>query len=107
MSPVFVPDGSRIAYTARIVGGHGDTWTVPVLGGEPTRMLVNAEALSFIESATGPPRVLFSKGGAGAYLSIVTSAQNRSEERSVYAPPSIDGMAHRSYLSPDRKQVLV
>ena len=45
----------------------GDTWTVPVLGGEPTRMLAKAEALTFIESATGPPRVLFSEHDEAAF----------------------------------------
>jgi serine/threonine protein kinase/Tol biopolymer transport system component len=109
MGPVFAPGGARIAYTAnpREAMLGGDTWTVPVLGGEPTRMLAKAEALTFIESATGPPRVLFSEHDEGVHLTIVASAQNRSEERIVYAPPSRIAMAHRSYLSPDRKWVLV
>src|SRR6185369_9731247 len=33
MSPVFSPDGSRIAYS--VTGGIWDMWAVPVLGGEP------------------------------------------------------------------------
>ena len=34
MSPVFSPDGSRIAYTVVNWGTfEWDTWTVPVLGG--------------------------------------------------------------------------
>ena len=108
ISPVFVPGGTRIAYTAKPGAEDGNTWTVPVLGGgEPTRMLANAEALSFIESAGGAPRVLFSEWGKRPLLSIVTSAENRLDARIVYAPPNMGGMAHRSYLSPDRKQVLV
>ena len=43
--PVFTPDGSRIAYT-QVTAGSWDTWTVPVLGGQPTRFLPNA---------SGPP----------------------------------------------------
>ena len=32
--PVFTPDGSRVAYT-QVDSGKWDTWTVPVLGGQP------------------------------------------------------------------------
>ena len=39
-------------------------------------------------------------------MSIVSSTESRTEQRTVYMPPE-NGMAHRSYLSPDRKQVLV
>ena len=35
MSPVFSPDGSRIAYTTVNPDFQWDTWTVPVHGGEP------------------------------------------------------------------------
>src|SRR5262249_31095973 len=43
--PVFTPDGTRIAYTelqATPSGVSWDTWTVPVLGGQPSRLLPNA-----------------------------------------------------------------
>jgi Tol biopolymer transport system component len=41
-------------------------------------------------------------------MKVVTSDENRSGERDVYLPPGREiGMAHRSYLSPDRKWVLV
>ncbi|MGH9673962.1 MAG: protein kinase domain-containing protein, partial [Bryobacteraceae bacterium] len=42
MSPVFSPDGSRIAYTTVNTQYEWDTWVVPVLGGEPRRWLPNA-----------------------------------------------------------------
>jgi hypothetical protein len=61
---------------------------------------------AWIPGAT-PARILFSEWGEGAHMSVVTSAENRSESRTVYAPPNPDAMAHRSYLSPDRKQVWV
>jgi eukaryotic-like serine/threonine-protein kinase len=109
LSPVFLPDGARIAYG--VSGGHHnwDTWVVPVLGGgEPTRMLANASGLTWIENA-GKRRILFSeyKGDAGVHMAIVTSTESRSDAHDVYVPASVNGMAHRSYLSPDGKWVLV
>jgi len=108
MSPVFAPGGDRIVYSVVGNARDWDTWTVPVLGGEPSRLLANASALTWIGTGSGGrPRVLFSEWGEGTHLSIITSTENRSEPRTVYAPPSPRGMAHRSYLSPDRKQMLV
>ncbi len=54
MSPVFSPDGSRIAYT---VPGTWDTWAVPVLGGEPRLWLPNASGLGWIDKS----KLLFSE----------------------------------------------
>ena len=45
LSPVFSPDGSRIAYGTV---DPWDTWVVPVLGGEPHLMLPNASSLTWI-----------------------------------------------------------
>jgi Tol biopolymer transport system component len=39
-------------------------------------------------------------------MSIVAATESRAESRTIYLPPKA-GMAHRSYLSPDRKWVLV
>src|SRR5437764_13210146 len=39
-------------------------------------------------------------------MSIVSSTASRTDQRNAYAPPE-SGMAHRSRLSPDRKQVVV
>jgi WD40 repeat protein len=51
--------------------------------------------------------VLFSEfTGRGFQMSIVSSTESRTEQRTVYMPPE-SGMAHRSFLSPDREQVLV
>jgi serine/threonine protein kinase/Tol biopolymer transport system component len=108
MGPAFDPSGARIAYTSKSGGAKsGATWVVPVLGGEGQRILANAEALTFIPGAAAAGRVLFSEYGEGVHLSIVTSRDDRSEERTVYAPLSPAAMAHRSYLSPDGKNVLV
>ena len=40
-------------------------------------------------------------------MGIVTSTESRAQQRTVYMPPEESGMAHRSYLSPDGKQVLL
>jgi Tol biopolymer transport system component len=114
MSPKFSPDGARIAYSTGIGSSTGivddatlDTWIVPVLGGQPRRLLTNAEGLTWFEDGSGPPRVLFSEmTGRDFQMSIVTSTESHTEQRNVYMP-SKTGMAHRSYLSPDRKWVLV
>lgn len=97
MGPVsFSPDGSRIAYTRHA----WEMWSVPVLGGEPSRMLANTEGLTWINTTT-PYRVLYSAlTGAGLHMGIFTALESRSEQRTVYMPASLDGMAHRSFLSP-------
>ncbi len=103
MSPVFSPDGVRVSYTT-VDRGAWDTWVVPVPGGNPRRMLPNASGLTWI----GDGRVLFSEITSGAYMKIGTATESRAEERDVYRPPSSElSMAHRSYLSPDHKWVLV
>ena len=103
LSPVFSPDGARIAYTT-VNRGSWDTWVVPIPGGTPQRLLPNASGLSWIADH----RVLFSEIGPGMYMRIATSGETRAEERDVYRPPPSElSMAHRSYLSPDRQSVLV
>ena len=100
MSPVFSPDGSRIAYT---VVPPFDTWVVPVLGGEPRLMLPNASGLTWIDGQ----HLLFSEIKSGAHMAVVTASESRAGKRDVYVPPRERGMAHRSYLSPDGKWVLL
>ncbi len=99
MSPVFTPDGSRVAYTQE----PWDTWIVPVLGGEPHLLLPNASGLTWLDST----RMLYSEIKSGIHMGIVTSGENRSGERDVYLPANVVSMAHRSYVSPDRKWVLI
>jgi serine/threonine protein kinase len=102
--PVFTPDGARVAYTNRDrVSGEWDTWTVPVLGGPPVRLLPNASGLTWIADH----QVLFSEIKSGLHMGIVTATDSRAARREVYIPPDEHGMAHYSYLSPDRRSVLV
>lgn len=103
MAPTLSPDGSRIAYTATDASGGWNTWVVPVLGGESQETLKNAAALTWIDRG----QVLFSEIKTGVRMAIVTAAESRAGERDVYVPANEDGMAHRSWLSPDGKWVLV
>ena len=100
--PVFTPDGSRVAYT-QVDSGKWDTWTVPVLGGQPVRLLPNASGLTWIADH----RVLFSEIKTGLHMGIVTATDNRADVREIYIQPDEHAMAHYSYASPDRKWVLV
>ena len=100
--PVFTPDGSRVAYT-QVDSGKWDTWTVPVLGGQPVRLLPNASGLTWIADH----RVLFSEIKTGLHMGIVTATDNRADSREIYIQPDEHAMAHYSYASPDRQWVLV
>ena len=73
MSPVFSPDGSRIAYTTVDPEFGWDTWVVPTLGGEPQRWLRNASGLIW----TGPRQVLFSEIKKGPHMGIVAAEESR------------------------------
>ena len=102
----FSPDGGQIAFTDGSSGGG--TWTAPIPGGEPTRLLARASALSWIEPVPGQRRVMFSSvRGDGIHMGIFESSESRSELRTVYMPAQPNGMAHRSFLSPDHRGVLV
>jgi serine/threonine protein kinase len=103
MSPVFSPDGSRIAYTVVNPEFQWDTWSVPVHGGEPQLMLKNASGLVW----THPRRIMFSEIRSGVHMAVVTSDESRAAQRDVYVPANEPDMAHRSSLSPDGAWVLV
>jgi serine/threonine protein kinase/dipeptidyl aminopeptidase/acylaminoacyl peptidase len=104
LSPVFSPDGSRIAYGTVNPGRfEWDMWTVPVLGGEPQPWLRNASGLVW----SGPGRILFSEMKKNPHMGIVTARESRIDQRDVYLPAHGGGMAHRSCPSPDGRSVLV
>jgi eukaryotic-like serine/threonine-protein kinase len=100
MSPIFSPDGSRIAYT---IGAKWDTWVVPTLGGEPQLMLTNASGLTWM----GNHRVVFSEIKNGRHMGVVAANESRTDEHDIYLPKDVAGMAHRSALSPDGKWLLI
>ena len=102
MSPVFSPDGSRIAYS--VTGGIWDMWAVPVLGGEPRLWLPNASGLVWIDKS----KLLFSEiKDQRQHMAIVTADESRAGSRDLYVPPHERGMIHRSYPSPDGKWMLM
>ena len=104
LHPQFSPDGTRIAYGTYLDQRFAwDTWEVPVLGGEPRQMFTNATGLTW----TAPGRLLFSEIKMGVHMGVVTADENRGHQRDVYLPMSDPRMAHRSYLSPDGKWVLL
>jgi Tol biopolymer transport system component len=101
-APVFTPDGSRIAYSV-VNPSSWDTWTVPVLGGQPTRLLPNATGLTWITDR----RILFAEIKTALHMGIVTATESRAERREIYFPPNERAMAHYAYASPDGKWVLI
>jgi Tol biopolymer transport system component len=104
--PVFTPDGSLVVYTQLETTPKGlswDTFTVPVLGGEPTRLLPNASGLTYLANG----RVLFAEIRGGLHMGIVAATQRRSEGRDVYFPPHQLGMAHFAHASPAGRWILV
>ena len=103
MSPVFSPDGSSVAFTSIDANWSWDTLRVPVSGGSAQPFVANASGLSWI----GPRELLFSEIDAGIHMAVATGTDARTGVRRVYVPHSQSGMAHRSYLSPDRKWVLI
>jgi hypothetical protein len=102
--PTFSPDGSRIAYTTLNLRDFSwDTAIVSTLGGEPQPFLRNASGLSWI----GPQHVVFSEIKAGVHMGIVEAEESRIGARDIYLPADEPAMAHRSYVSPDKKWVLL
>ena len=91
MSPVFSPDGSRIAYTTLDAKNRWDTWIVPVLGGQPRLWLANASGLEWLNRQT----ILFSEiKNNDMHMALVSADESRAVEHDVYVPPSDRGMAH-------------
>lgn len=102
-SPSFTPDGTEIIYTGVSPRFGWNTYVVPALGGEPQLLMPNASGTTFV----GEHHLLFSEIKSGAHMAVVTADLSRGHERDVYVPPTLRGMAHRSALSPDGRNVLL
>jgi serine/threonine protein kinase len=100
-SPAFSPDGSAIAYS-RV--DPWNTFEVSVLGGEPRMLLPNSSSLTWIDNGA---RLLYSEIKEGLHMALVTSDESRANSRDLYIPAGDRSMAHHSYISPDRRWVLV
>ena len=100
----FSPGGDRIAYSVfPIAAKLFQTYTVPSLGGDSELFLPNSAGLSWLDDG----HLLFSQIKSGIHMGIVTSKPDRSDLREIYFPAHERGMAHFSYLSPDKKWVLL
>jgi eukaryotic-like serine/threonine-protein kinase len=100
----FSPDGTRLYFTQ--LEGHfaWNTYEMPLLGAvEPRLFMANATGLSWVAR----DRVMYSAIKTGIHMALVTSQPNRTEERDIYVPADhLQGMVHRSALSPDGKWAL-
>jgi Tol biopolymer transport system component len=103
MSPVFSPAGDRIAYTSVSNEFVWDTWVVPLARKTPRLWLANASGLTWVDER----HVLFSEISAGLHMKVVAADDRRETVRDVYNPEIREGMAHRSYPSPDGAWVLI
>jgi DNA-binding winged helix-turn-helix (wHTH) protein/Tol biopolymer transport system component len=101
--PVFSPDDSTIVYTALLSGLRWDSWQVPVLGGKAQPFLPNASGLRWLRDG----RLVYSTIKSGIHMGIATSSESRGDYREIYFPGHADGMAHRTFPSPDGKWLLV
>jgi eukaryotic-like serine/threonine-protein kinase len=101
----FSQDGSRVYFTQIEGPFTWNTYQLPLLGGQrPKLFMANATGLSWI----GSDRVLFSAISTGIHMKLSTSNTSRTDERDIYVPPDqMQGMVHRSALSPDGKWVLL
>jgi serine/threonine protein kinase/Tol biopolymer transport system component len=106
--PRFSLDGTSIAYGI-MENWTLSTWVVPVLGGQPRLFLANSMGLTWIDAQAGRPGVMYSQHtGKGAQMGIFISTESRAQQRTIYMPRAEEsGMAHFSYLSPDRKWILL
>ena len=100
----FSPDGTRLYFTQVEGTFLWNTYEVSLFGGQAPRLfLPNATGLTWI----GKDRLLYSEMKEGIHMAVVTSNLSRTEKRDVYVPPDrVNGMAHRSAISPDGKWVL-
>jgi len=101
----FSPDGSLVYFT-QIEGPFAwNTYRVPLLGAkEPKLFMANATGLSWMDNE----HLLFSTIRTGVHMLLATASPSRANERQIYMPDDqVQGMVHRSALSPDGKWVVL
>lgn len=100
----FSPDNARIFFTQVGESFTWNTYEIPLFGAqEPKLFMANATGLSWVNR----DRLLFSSIKTGIHMALETSSASRSDQRDVYVPlDQVQGMVHRSALSPDGKWVL-
>jgi eukaryotic-like serine/threonine-protein kinase len=103
--PAFSFDGSQIAYNAVEEGFFWNAWSVPVFGGEPRRIMRNGSGLTWVDDGTLLYSMTLPK--QGLHMAIATGTTDHAGERVIYTPAGTSSMAHRSFLSPDRKWLLI
>jgi serine/threonine protein kinase len=101
----FSQDSSRLYFTQLEGPFTWNTYELPLLGGqEPKLFMANATGVSWIAI----DRIMFSAIRTGIHMKLSTSNASRADERDIYIPAdSINGMVHRSALSPNGKWVLL
>ncbi len=100
----FSPDGARIVYTIFPNGSRlFETYIVPTLGGNSELFLPNSAGVRWLDDGN----LMFSQIKSGIHMGLVTSKPDRSDLREIYFPAHERGMVHYSYLSPDKKWVLL
>lgn len=101
----FSRDGSKLYFTQIESGFAWNTYELPLLGRqEPKLFMANATGLSWVADN----RLLFSTIRTGIHMKLSTSNSSRSDQRDIYVPPDqLQGMVHRSAISPDGKWVLL
>jgi Tol biopolymer transport system component len=81
-----------------------NTYEIPLLGaGDPKLFRANATGLTWVAN----DRMMYSAIKQGIHMALLTSNLSRTDERDIYVPADqLQGMVHRSALSPDGKWVL-
>jgi len=103
-TPAFSLDGTRVYFTQIQTSFAWNTYEIPLLGAaDPKLFMANATGLSWVAK----DRVMYSAIKNGIHMALLTSNLSRSDERDIYVPADhLQGMIHRSALSPDGKWVL-